>query len=270
MSEDPQREQLWRDLFTNPEHPAHRHSRRARKFWKHVPGDPRCKMCAVPLAGVASPILRLTRKAPSSGNPRFCNMCELWTRKNPGGAEVELTLLFADVRGSTRLAEEMNAGEFAMMMQRFYEVANRVLVESDAWMDKPVGDEIIAVYTPIYAGNHAARAIDGASQLLGALGYTAEGAPWIQVGGGIHTGVTYIGTVGVEGTGSYDITVLGDAVNVTSRLASLAGPGEFLVSESSARSAGRDLEDLPRRDLELRGRSGSLSVRVMTGAAAPV
>lgn len=193
----------------------------------------------------------------------------MWTQKHPGGAEIELTLLFADVRGSTGLAEDMNPREFAEIMQRFYEVANRVLIRSDAWMDKPVGDEIIAVYTPIFAGNHAARAIDGASQLLDALGYSPGDSPSIEVGGGVHTGVVYIGTVGVEGSGSYDVTVLGDPVNVTARLASLADAGEFLVSESALESAGQDLGDSPRRQLDLRGRQAPLGVRVMTGPKLP-
>lgn len=269
MADNQETEQLWRSLFTDPNHPAHRHSRRARNFRKHVPGSPRCKMCAVPFSGVVAPILKLTGKAPSSGNPRFCNQCELWTEQNPGGAEVEMTLLFADVRGSTALAERLSPTEFAERMQRFYQVANSVLIESDAWMDKPVGDEIIALYLPIFAGDHAARAIEGASQLLNALGYTSPGDPWIQVGGGVHTGVAFIGTVGVEGTGSYDVTALGDAVNVTSRLASVAGPGEFLVSESTVKSAGHDADDWPRQDLELKGRDAPLSVRVMKGEASP-
>ena len=266
---DPDREQLWRRLFTDPEHPAYKHSRRARMLWKHLPGDPRCKMCSVPLSGVAAPILRLTRKAPASGNPRFCNQCELWTMKNPGGAEIEMSFLFADVRGSTRLAEELGAAEFARLMQQFYRVANEVLIESDAWMDKPVGDEIIATYTPIFAGNHAAKAIEGAGMLLEALGYRTGESPWLPVGGGVHTGVAYIGTVGVEGSNTYDVTVLGDAVNVTARLASVAGPGEMLVSEAAIRSAGAELEDLPRRDLELEGRKAPLGVRVMTGSSVP-
>lgn len=270
MADNQETERLWQGLFTDPGHPAHRHSRRARNFWKHVPGSPRCKMCAVPFSGMVAPILKLTGKAPSSGNPRFCNQCEQWTKQNPGGAEVEMTLLFADVRGSTALAEKLSPTDFAARMQRFYQVANGVLIESDAWMDKPVGDEIIALYLPIFAGNHAARAIEGASHLLNALGYTPESEPWIEVGGGVHTGVAFIGTVGVEGTGSYDVTALGDAVNVTSRLASLAGPGEFLVSESTVQSAGRDLAHLPRRELDLRGRQVPLGVRVMTGHAVPV
>jgi adenylate cyclase len=226
-------------------------------------------MCAVPFAGVAAPVLKLTGKAPSSGNPRFCNQCELWTRKHPGGAEIELSLLFADVRGSTALAEDLGPGEFAGLMRRFYRAANAALIESDAWLDKPVGDEIIAIYTPVFAGNHAARAIEGAGALLEALNSEFDGTTRLDVGGGVHTGVAYIGTVGVEGTDAYDITVLGDPVNVTARLASVAGPGEMLISEAAFASAGLD-SDLPRRQLELEGRRAPLTARVMTGAGAAV
>lgn len=266
---DAEREQLWRRLFTDPEHPAYKHSRRARMLWKHLPGDPRCKMCSVPLSGAAAPILRFTRKAPSSGNPRFCNQCEIWTKNNPGGAEIEMSLLFADVRGSTGLAEAMGSSEFAELMHSFYRLANRALIESDAWIDKPVGDEIIAIYTPIFAGNHAARAIEGARSLLDVLHSDLGGAIRLEVGGGVHTGLAYIGTVGVDGTDSYDITVLGDAVNVTARLASIAKAGEMLVSEAAVRSAGAEMEDLPRRDLELEGRKAPLGVRVLTGSSVP-
>lgn len=267
---DVERERLWRQLFTDPEHPAYKHSRRARMLWKHVPGDPRCKVCSVPLGGMAGSVLRLTSKAPASGNPRFCNKCEMWAKKNPGGAEIEMSLFFADVRGSTRLAEDMGAADFARLMQRFYRVANDVLIQSDAWMDKPVGDEIIAIYTPIYAGNHAARAIEGAGALLEALGSDLDAESRLDVGGGVHTGVAYIGTVGVEGTDAYDITVLGDAVNVTARLASVAGAGEMLISEAAMASAGLDLGELPRRQLDLVGRRAPLSVHVMSRASAPI
>ena len=85
----------------------------------------------------------------------------------------------------------------------------------------------------------------------------------------MHTGVAYIGTVGVSGSDTYDITVLGDAVNVTARLASVAGPGEMLISEAAMRSAGAELEDLPHRDLELEGRKARLGVRVLTGSSVP-
>lgn len=266
METDPaQTEQEWRGLFTDPTHPAHQYTRRSHAIWKHVPGDPRCKICLVPLGGPAASVLRLTKKAPAKGNPNFCNTCELWLDHHPGGAEIEMSLLFADVRGSTGLAEKMSPAPFAELMREFYKVANRVLIRSDAWMQKPVGDEIVALYVPVFAPNHAARAIESASELLDAL--SAELGDGLGVGGGVHTGVAYIGTVGVEGSTSYDLTVLGDPPNVTSRLASVAAAGEMLVSEDAFRSSGLDPQGLESRSLTLKGREAPLSVRVISSKA---
>lgn len=256
---DPQIEALWREVLTDPESPI----RRKVGFYKHVPGDPRCKLCRVPLGGIATPLLRLTGRGPSPSNPRFCNVCETFAKEHPGGAEIELTLLFADVRGSTPLAEEVGATEFARLMKRFYRASNDVLIESDAFIDKPVGDEVIATYLPLFGADHAARAVWAARDMLTATGHADPGGPWLPVGAGVHTGMAYVGTVGVEGTDEYDITALGDAVNVTARLASVAPAGEVLVSEDASVASGLDLEQLERRTLQLQGRSAPLDVRVL-------
>jgi adenylate cyclase len=263
-SVDPEVEALWRYVLTDPDGPL----KRSRLF-KHVPGDPRCKMCKIPLAGIATPLLKLTKKGPSPGNPRFCNSCELFAKEHPGGAELELSLLFADVRGSTRLAEEVGAAEFARLMQRFYRVSNEVLIDSDAYIDKPVGDEVIATYLPLFAGDHAAKAIRAAQDLLIATGHADPDGPWLPVGAGVHTGPVYMGTVGVEGTDELNITVLGDAVNVTARLASSAPAGELLVSEAAYTASGLDLNGAERRTLQLEGRSAPLDVRVVRPVPAP-
>ena len=81
-------------------------------------------------------------------------------------------------------------------------------------------------------------------------------------GAEFHTGVAYVGAVGSEST-VVDFTALGDSVNVTARLASLAGAGEALISDAACRSAGVDLGELEGRDLELKGRGAPLSVRVL-------
>ncbi|HEY7583669.1 MAG TPA: adenylate/guanylate cyclase domain-containing protein, partial [Acidimicrobiia bacterium] len=72
--------------------------------------------------------MRLRGLRPSEGNPNFCNNCELFVRKHPGGVEVELTFLFADVRGSTAMAEKISPTDFTAAMNRFFAVANRLLV----------------------------------------------------------------------------------------------------------------------------------------------
>lgn len=208
--------------------------------------------------------------AVAGGNPRFCNACDLWAKGHPGGAEIELTLLFADVRGSTRLAEDVGPSEFARLMQRFYRASTEVFIDSDAYVDKPVGDEVIALYFPLWGADHAAKALQAAQNLLTATGHADTNGPWVPVGAGVHTGTAYVGTVGVGGTEEYDVTALGDAVNVTARLASLARTGEILVSEDAYTASSLDLGDPERRTLELRGRSASLEVRVLTVAPVPV
>ena len=160
---------------------------------------------------MAPPILKLSGRGPSKGNPRFCNACEVWARNHPGGAEIELTLLFADVRGSTRLAEDLRPREFAALMQRFYRASTEVLIDSDAFLDKPIGDEIVALYFPAVRGaDHAAKGLRAAQNLL--IGTGPRRCRWSVDPDrcrSSHRGRVFVGTVGVEGTDSYDVTALG-------------------------------------------------------------
>ena len=224
---------------------------------------------SVPLGGPFSRVVRLlTKLEPSAKNPNYCNLCETFVRSHPGGAEVELTLLFADVRGSTALAEGMRPAEFGRLMNRFYHAANRVLIDSDAMVDKLVGDEVIGLYLP-FLEDGARKAVDAARALLEATGHDSPGGPWVSVGAGVHTGTAYVGAVGSDETVT-DFTALGDAVNVTARLASVARGGEVLISDEAYAAAGLELPELERRELELKGRSAPLGVRVVrVGAAEP-
>lgn len=182
--------------------------------------------------------------------------------EHPGGAVIELTYLFVDIRGSTTLAEGMSPGAFASLVNRFYEEATRVLVKSEAFIDKFVGDEVMAVYLPVFCGpNHALAAIEAARGLLTATGQGVPGR--LPVGVGVNTGTCYFGTVkGVDGTFA-DFTALGDPVNVCARLAGRAGPGEALISEASCAAAGIDLSACEARNLELKGKAEPTPVRVM-------
>lgn len=195
-------------------------------------------------------------------NPRFCEKCDRF--ENPGGAEVELTMLFADVRGSTTLAEQMSALEFGRLMNRFYVVATDVLVNTDAMVDRLVGDEVIGLYIPGMTGPaHASLAVEAAQELLKVTGHGARSGPWLPVGVGVHTGFAYVGVVGGTDGNPTDFTALGDNVNITARLASQAGPGEILISEAACSAANLKLEDLERRQMELKGKSEPVNVNVL-------
>ena len=226
-----------------------------------LPSGPRCKMCAAPFKGWGGFIMHLVARDQSKYNPRFCQPCEKFD--HPGGAEVPLTMLFADVRGSTRLAEQMSAREFSQLINRFYKVATHVLVQTDALVDRLMGDEAIGLFIPGFAGpEHPRRAIEAAQDLLKLTGHRDPKGPWIPVGIGIHTGPAFVGVVGEVGT-TQDFTALGDNVNITARLASEAGPGEILISDALYEAANLDREDLERRQLELKGKSELTGVRVM-------
>jgi len=237
-----------------------------RAFFRLLPHDPRCKLCNVPFKGLGGSVLNLAGFGPSSKNPRFCNICELYARQHRGGVEVPMSFLFADVRGSTALAERMPPEEFSRLINRFFRAANRVIIERDAFVDKLVGDEVVAFFPP-FLGGHARVAIETARRLLEVTGHGSPEGHWIPVGIGVHSGRAYYGVVGSEETVT-DITALGDDVNVTARLAALASAGEVLVSDAAAAASGLDLSAYEHRALELRGRAGPIGVRVIRLPAA--
>jgi adenylate cyclase len=236
-----------------------------RSYYGIVPSDPRCVSCHVPFAGVGGTLGRVFSKTRrSTRNPRFCNACELFMEKHPGGAEIVLTMLFVDVRGSTSLAEKMSPTEFSRLMNRFYESAIKVLVHADATVDKLIGDEVTALFIPGYAGaEHARRAVESGRSLLRITGYADAGGPWIPIGVGIHTGPAYVGSIAAQSGIGADFTALGDSVNITARLASAAGSGEVLVSQATCDAARMDVEALEQRALGLKGKSEEVIVRVL-------
>ncbi len=227
-----------------------------------LPSSPRCKICNAPFKGWGGFVMHLMGRDQSRYNPRYCEPCERF--EHPGGAEVVLTMLFADVRGSTTLAERMSALEFSQLMNRFYTVATDVLVKTDAMVDRLIGDEVIGLYIPGFAGpEHPRRAIQAAQSLLQLTGHRDRQGPWLPVGVGVHTGLAFVGVVGGMEGNPTDFTALGDNVNITARLASQAGPGEILISDAAYAAAGLELGELERRQLELKGKSEPTGVRVL-------
>jgi len=266
MSEQSERdtmvEHLWRTYLTTGEFEK---ERRQRHFFRLLPGNPRCKNCYAPFRGAGSIVVRLVyQKQPSNLNPQLCNVCEQFARKYQGGAEIELSLLFADVRGSTNLAETMSPLDYSKLINHFYNTASQILVRTDALIDKIIGDQVAAMYVPGFAGpRHARRALEAAQKILLATGHARPEGPWIPLGAGVHTGIAFVGSVGSEG-GTSDITVLGDAANTAARLASSARQGEILISDAAFTAAGLDLGHLEKRHLELKGKSQPVLVHVLT------
>jgi adenylate cyclase len=232
-----------------------------RRFHRRLPNAPRCKLCLRPFSGPGGAVMRMIGLGPWHKNPRYCRGCYQSIDANRGGAEIELSMLFADVRGSTGIAEHMAPADYAALLNRFYEEATHVLVDREAVVDKFVGDEVVGLFIPGMAGlDHAAVAIDAARALLAATGHGSPRGPWIPVGAGVHTGVAFVGAVGEAGV--TDFTALGDAVNTAARVASQAAAGEILVSRRAADQAFLQAT-LERRHLQLRGRTEPVDVVVI-------
>ena len=230
-----------------------------RRVLKRIPSNPRCRMCASPFAGPGAPFMRLIGKRPSPANPNWCTSCFEYMSKHHGGAEIDGAMLFADIRGSTSLAERMTAAEYRAVLDRFYTAATTVVFRWDGFVDKFVGDELVALFFPLLTGERfTARAVACAQDLLRATGHGDPGGPWVPVGAGVHAGRAWFGVVG---DGSHiELTAVGDAVNVAARLASLAEAGEVLVSTDAAAGSDLDLATLQRRSLELRGKEHATDV----------
>lgn len=251
--EERRSEEFWRDFMTHPDSLM----TVGRHLFRRLPSDPRCQLCAAPFSGLGGRAMQVIGKRPSTGNPNVCNSCEDVLIKYHGGAEVEGTMLFADIRGSTALGEQMSPTEFRALLDRFYGVASKAVYAHGGIVDKFVGDELVAAFPPMLGADHVARAVAAAREVLEDTGHGDSDGPWAPVGAGVHVGRVWFGTVG-EGI-HVEITVVGDAVNTTARLAAAAQAGEVLVSADAAAAAGLD-PGLPRRSLELKGKEHATEV----------
>ncbi|MBA2720104.1 MAG: adenylate/guanylate cyclase domain-containing protein [Chloroflexi bacterium] len=237
-----------------------------RRLRNRIPSNPRCKMCAAPFAGIGSLVMPLFGHARWPKNPKYCSGCYQALRASHGGAEIECSLMFADVRGSTALAERMSSSDFTRLMGRFFDTATSILIDEGAMVDKFVGDEVIGLFIPAMATDaHAEHAVRAARRLVAAMGHDRAEGPWLPIGVGVNSDIAYVGSVGT-GLDS-EMTAMGDAVNLTARLSSHAGAGEILLPLEAARKAGVAVDDLERRSLELKGKSQPTEVVVLTAGA---
>src|SRR3990172_1831947 len=176
---------------------------------KLLPSDPRCVWCSAPFRGVGAPFMRAIGKDKSKYNPSLCTDCENFVRQHNAGVEIEMSMLFADIRGSTTLAEKMSAVEFSSIINRFYSVTSDILAMEKGFLEKLAGDQVSAFFIPGLAGTrHYDHAYNAAKKILEATGHIDPNGPWVSVGVGIHIGKTFFGAVGkVEGLS--DLAFLG-------------------------------------------------------------
>ncbi|RPJ07193.1 MAG: adenylate/guanylate cyclase domain-containing protein [Spirochaetaceae bacterium] len=165
--------------------------------------------------------------------------------------ETELTLVFADIKGFSTIAQHMKPRDVIETLNAVFSIASKIIYESCGDIDKFIGDAFFAVY------KDASAAVMSMVRLQRELAdmndkRAASGLPVVQFRIGIHTGTVIRGNVG--GNHRFDNTLIGDTVNIASRLETIASAGGIMVSDFTLRRAGIRIPEKFMRRERLRGR----------------
>lgn len=225
-----------------------------RRMLRLLPSDPRCRFCMVPFSGVGKAIgIR-----PSAANPNYCRSCfeALPTITH----EIEIGVLFADLRGFTSWSETHGSREAADLVNRFYAIANRALTSDDAFIDF-IGDQVMAIYVvdmPSLGARTADIMLAAARRMVDAVRQDAESLP---IGAGMHMGKAQVGSLTTGESKSF--TAIGDVVNTAARLQSAAGAHEIVVSEKVYGALSGDKPQADRTTLGLKGKAEPLTAFIL-------
>lgn len=204
-----------------------------------------CKGCRsqlhmlVPIRGPMSIPFKLFGIKISNMNPNICGMCETRFRNIWGTGHIvrPATVLFADIRGYTRLTQRADSQEVLDLLSGFYDYCASAIWERDGIVNKLIGDAVFAVFNfPIARQDHIEQAVYAGLelqkrclQLKPRAGKLGGDEVDIGIGVGIHTGSVSIGELGQF---CRDFTAIGEVVNLGSRLQGVAKPGEVVLSEA--------------------------------------
>lgn len=221
---------------------------------RRLPSPPRCKLCMAPFNGPYAPFLRLLGFRRWALNQQICKMCVRDLEKHSGGAEIPVSLVYVDIRGSTQLAEQTDPRSFTEGVRRYLAVVGNDVDAEHGIIDHMAGDGVMAMWIPAFVGQqHPLNAFTAAINIARDISAAVEEGNGFPAGAGVHTGVAYVGVVGEPG--SRDFTVLGDTANTVARLSSEAAAGEVVISQDVVDAIGIETSTLDHRLLELKGKA---------------
>lgn len=158
-----------------------------------------------------------------------------------GGVNQTITVLFADIRGFTSIAEHAPPEKIVALLNKYFSAMTDIIFAHDGTLDKYIGDGLLALFgaptsRPQDAGNALNAAVAMQRRIIGInKELREEGFKEIGVGIGLHTGEAIVGYIGSERRSEY--TAIGDTVNTASRLESKALAGEILISDATSKAA---------------------------------
>jgi adenylate cyclase len=215
----------------------------------------------VPLRGVLSAPFRAFGVRPSRMNPNTCTICELMFTKVMRARKITIdaTVMFADLRGYTRLSQSRSPDVVSGLLDSFYDESANAIWEHDGLLNKTIGDAVMAVFNfPMKRDDHARKAVLAAREmqknwrtrremLVKALGLNGNE---LGIGIGIHSGELSFGEFGRS---HRDLTAIGTVVNTASRAQSVAEAGQILVTQAVYKRAQSELTDSHAKPFHLKG-----------------
>ncbi|HVF21928.1 MAG TPA: adenylate/guanylate cyclase domain-containing protein [Pyrinomonadaceae bacterium] len=175
-----------------------------------------------------------------------------------GGVSQTITILFADIRGFTRMSEHAPPEKIVGLLNRYFSAMTDIIFAHGGTLDKYLGDGLMALFgaptaTPDDASNALNAAVAMQRRLIGInRELRDEGFQEIGVGMGLHTGEVIVGYIGSDRRSEY--TAIGDTVNTSARLESNARGGEILISDATAKAAHSRYELKPREPITVKNR----------------
>jgi class 3 adenylate cyclase len=182
-----------------------------------------------------------------------------------GGGIAEVTVLFADLRGFTSFSERSSPEEIVAMLNRYLGMAVPLVLREGGTVDKFVGDALMAVWgAPVRQPDHALRAARAARAVQEAIEEAAEGRPdWPRFRIGINTGPALVGNIGSDELRNY--TVIGDTVNLASRLESSAEPGQVVIGRRTYEAILDAAEVEPLGPISVKGKERPVEAYLLLG-----
>ncbi|WP_170774636.1 adenylate/guanylate cyclase domain-containing protein [Ruegeria lacuscaerulensis] len=227
---------------------------RVRAITRFLPSSPRCRFCLVPFEGLGKAL----GIKPSSKNPNFCQSC--FTALPAVTINLEVGILFADLRGFTAWSESHAPDEVTRVLTQFYEIATQEITRDDAIVEY-IGDQIMAIYPvplPSLSEHTADKMLAAAKRLVAGLD---KGKLPLDVGVGMTLGTANVGSI--QTGAAKDFTAVGDTVNIAARFQAEAGPRELVYSEAFSEHLTSKPEIAEQRTFNLKGKADPVKAYVL-------
>jgi adenylate cyclase len=209
-----------------------------------------CLVCSTTLEGPLGWMYQLFGITRSSRNPNVCNRCDAHLQE---GKVIEMSVIFADLTGFTEMTNRLGPERSYEVVDSFFKMANEVLVKHDAFIDKYIGDAVMAIFNaPIQNKEHSREATAAALGIQQGLKLVANDLNLdLQARVGVASGYARVGRIGSNDRKDY--TAIGDVVNLASRLEAFAQPGEIMLDERVFERVADDYPEATPEELNVRG-----------------